>query len=175
MSKIYKDPTKATMSFEEWQKQQEEIEKRRTHGAERIGKKNFSLYDAETAINKVCFDGAFRIIPMYFIPPDLENRESNGLYGYGCIMLNKRYYEAHGVDTDVINTIFHEMIHAYCDRHGIHDTAGEIHLLAFAEVCKKHGGEVMTRTVYGYSDVKLSAETLAKVKQEMRNKKRAAG
>ena len=159
------DPALQKMTFSEWLQRRKDDEKRRTHGAEAVN--DSALYAVEYAIDRLCFGGTFRHIPLYFIPDDLtkSHSEATGLYGYGCIMLKRAYYEAHGIDDSVINTIFHEMVHAYCDRKGIADTDGSRHLEAFAEACRDHGGTCEYESaVYGFDLAALTAENMRSVK-----------
>lgn len=156
-------------SYEEWAQQKIEQEKRRTHNAEKVTDE--SLYAAEMAINKYCFGKELFYIPLYFIPPDIAEKRKNpqGVYGYGCIMIDKKFYEENGVNDDVINVLFHEMIHAYCDLKGIEDTIGSKHTYEFSKVCSEHGGiSAYENGFYGFSISTLSAEKMKKVKQRIK-------
>lgn len=157
--------------YEAWKKEKLAEEKRRTHNAESV--KSDELYRIVGALNECCFNNEFHYIPLYFIPADLEakHRDSVGLYGYGCIMISKPYYEEHGTDDSVINTLYHEMIHAYCEKHDIQDTDGDKHLEAFADVCEEHGGNcVWENSQYGYATTRLKIKKMKKVKQTMQQK-----
>lgn len=118
------------LTYDEWKRQKLEQEKKRTHGAEKLPYSD-PLHDIQGAIRRYCFNKQLELMPIYFIPPDLKNG-GTGLYGYSCIMIDKEFYEDHGTDDDVINIIYHEMIHAYNDTQGIQDTDGDYHLKAFA-------------------------------------------
>ena len=158
--------------YEKWKKGKAEQEKRISHGAEQIDLDS-DLYRAAMAINIVCFENnaAIRYIPMYYIPAVLAEKhgDSVGLYGYHRIMIDKDFHQAHGTDDAVINTIFHEMVHMWCDIKGIQDTDGENHLEAFADACEEHGGRCeWENSRYGYNLAELTINSMKKVKKEMK-------
>lgn len=163
---LYKDSSLKDMSYAEWKKRKQEQEAQRTHNAEKIQPTD-SIYDALSAIDKICFNGSIGYMPMYYIPTDLKNRQASGMYGYGCIMIDKPYYRAHKLDDDLLNTLFHEMAHAYCDKHHITDTDHEQHLQSFADVCNTYGADCMYDMQYGYSIVKIQPPYLKKIRAEL--------
>ena len=171
MRGAYIDEKVANMSFEEWREYKREQERIRTHGAERINAYH-ELYDIYYALSRYCFNGFFsgsHYVPMYFIPEDLKDRDANGLYGYGVIMIDRDYYEAHGADESMINTLHHEMIHWMCDHNDVKDTEGEFHLEAFAEACKEYGGQCEYEdSVFGYSNSSVTAENMARIKRHLK-------
>lgn len=155
------------LSYDEWKRQKLAAEKKRTHGAEKVLYSD-PLHDIQGAIRRYCFNKQLELMPIYFIPPDLK-QGNTGLYGYGCIMIDKEFYEDHGTDDDVINIIYHEMIHAYNDTQGIQDTDGDYHLKAFADACAAHcGRSTWTSSQDGYNAAELNAGTLKKVKAALR-------
>lgn len=165
------------MTYEEWKKYKVEQEKKRTHNAEKVDIYD-ELYDIEFAIRDTCFKSGeiFQLIPLYYIPADLEEKhaDSAGLYGYGCIMISKPYYEKYGAGDKVINTLHHEMLHAFCDLNNIEDTDGEKHLEAFADACEEHGGRcTWENSEYGYSNTFLTTKAMKRVKKALQEKKGA--
>lgn len=158
------NPALKNMTFSEWLEYKKQQEKERTHGAERVTADD--LLDAEAAINIYCFDRFFQLLPLYFMPDDLlKGREDvNGIYGYGCIMINKAVYDAHKTDETTISTLFHEMLHAYNDIKDVKDTDGEKHLKAFADAAEAHKGHcVGYDPKYGYSDVRPNDKQMSEI------------
>ena len=153
-------------------------EREKTHGAERIsGPRVHALYDVAQALDRCCFDGYFKhILPtFYYIPPDIEaaHSEARGVYiPTGGIMIRRSDYDVHGIDDDMINTIYHEMVHFYDDMKRIQDTKdgdGVYHTAAFAASCQKNGGICwFSNSVTGFSRAALTPETLAAVKALVR-------
>lgn len=155
------------MTYEEWLAYKRAEEKRKTHGAEEA---TDDIYRAVAAIRRVCFGGVLRFMRLYFIPPDLaQSHHAAGLYGYNIIMLSKPYYREHGLDDDVINTLFHECCHAFNDDPNpakkVKDTEGEYHLPAFRQVAEDHGGRCgYAGPCDGYSMAELLPETMERVR-----------
>ena len=148
-----------------------EQEKKITHNAEKVDIES-ELYDIQFSLLKHCFADINFIwyAPLYFIPADLAEKhtDSVGLYGYGVIMIDKDYYESCGANEEIINTLFHEMIHAYCDLKNIEDTDGEKHLEAFADACDSHGGRcTWVDSQYGYSNTFLTTKNMKRVKKDL--------
>lgn len=134
------------------------------------------LHAIYKAIRKHCIKGGFpSSMRLFFIPEDEQQEEPNtaGIYKEGIIRINKRYYLEHGTDEYVINTMFHEMMHGFCDCKPldvqIKDTEGEYHLPAFKEACEANGGTcyfVDSRT--GYSNARLTPDRLELVRAELK-------
>ena len=170
---------KEDRDFKEWVARKKEEEEKITHGAEAIPWEE-PLYDAYFSIGRHCIKtGIPRIMKLFFIPEDLKEKhpDSVGLYGYGFIMLQKEFYQEHGTDEAVINTLFHEMIHCYCGwkipEKRIKDTEGEYHLPAFKEACEANGGICsFSDAITGYSDARLTPENMEKVRRTIEAKRR---
>lgn len=168
---IYYNPALKNMDFEEWCQWKREEKKRKTHNAEEIT--DNAVYSAFFAINDICFKKALYYTPLFFIPPDLteENPDNVGMYGYGVIMISKPYYEEHGLDTEFLQTLYHEMVHAYCDAHGITDAKGKKHLAAFATVCEENGGFASFEDeIHGFSKVIIRTEKLDSIKERVKER-----
>lgn len=164
------NPALKNMTFAEWLEYKKQQEKERTHGAERVTADD--LLDAVSAINAFCFDRFFTLLPLYFMPDDLlkSHEGVSGLYGYGCIMINKAVYDAHKTDEITISTLYHEMLHAYCDIKDIKDTDGENHLKAFADAAENNNGYcVGCDEKYGYSQVQPNDEQMTMIKDFIKN------
>lgn len=164
--------TISQMSFEEWKQHKQNEQKRKTHNAEEI--RDSRLYDLAFAVDKVCFSGELvhDLLKLYYIPDDLKKPGVHGLYGYHVIMIDKDYHKQHGTDDDMKDTIFHELVHDFCDSRNPEkkikdaDSSG-YHLQAFADVCSDHGGSALYADAEtGYSDARLSAESLDKINKQ---------
>ena len=166
--------------YKRWEELKKEETRVKTHGAEAIDL-NHPLYDVYIAIREECNGGKIgagtlpTLVYLYFMPPDLEqsHRDAVGIYGYGTIMIRKSFYDTHGVDDDVINNMFHEMVHAYCDmkipERKIHDTDGEFHRKEFADVCEHFGGVCRyVNAEDGYCDVRLPDDAISRIKQRIK-------
>lgn len=162
------------MTFEEWKKAKREEEQKITRGAEVVPYKTDSgLYQLEGAILQVCFHDKLFFHNLYFIPPDLDHGQ-RGIYGYKRIMISKPYYQAHGLDDDIINTMFHECVHAWDAIKGKQDTDGKFsgtqyHNEQFKETCELFGGCADYRdAAAGYADARLTDATMQKVKRKLK-------
>lgn len=170
--------------YKRWKELKKEEERVKTHGAERADDLLYSLY---FSICKVCngdktgVEAFPTLVNLYFMPPDLlkTNMDATGIYGYGVIMIRKSYYDARGVyDDGVIDSMFHEMIHAYCDmkvpEKKIHDTDGAFHRQEFADVCERFGGVCRyTNETDGYNNVSLPDDLKRRVKAELEQREKA--
>lgn len=144
------------------------------NGGEEIPRED-PLYSVFQAIRKHCIKGGFpSSMRLFFIPEDeqAENPYTLGVYKEGIIRINRAYYQEHGIDEDVINTMFHEMIHGFCDckpfDKKIKDTEGKYHLPAFAEACEANGGTcAFVNTEIGYGNARLTPESLENVRAEL--------
>ena len=145
------------------------------NGGEEVPYKD-PLHNVYNAIRKHCITwGVPRVARIHLIPGDYleEHPHTLGLYREKLIMINKGYYQEHGIDEDVINTMFHEMIHFFCDykipEKQIKDTDGLYHLPAFKETCEQFGGVCNYRdSEYGYTDASLTPEKMELVKSELK-------
>ena len=165
---IYHNEAFGKMSFEEWLKYKQEEDKIITHGAEPV--QGPRLYDLERTVNNVCFDGELRIMNLYYIPQELDNG-SVGLYGYERIMIDKTFYEEHGVDDALINVMFHELCHAWNAMKGEKDTDGEYHNDIFKKTCEDHGGLAHFRDIErGFCDAEPTPDTMTKIKRKLRGR-----
>ena len=144
------------------------------NGGEEIPQED-PLYSVFQAIRKHCIKGIFPVsMRLYFIPEDeqAENPYTLGVYKEGIIRINRDYYRKHGIDEHVINTMFHEMIHGFCEynpaRGRIKDTEGKYHLPAFKEACEANGGTcAFVDSEIGYSNARLTPESLENVRAEL--------
>lgn len=159
--------------YKAWLKRKEEAEKKKTRGAENAPDALYSVYFAIRK-NLKTTDGMPHLVNLYFMSNwHVENHpDAAGVYGYGVIMINKDYYQEHGTDEAVINTMFHEMVHAYCDmkipEKKIKDTEGGYHLPAFKEACERFGGICdYANAQSGYSNARLSPGIMEKVRKEL--------
>jgi len=168
---------KEEQDFNTWKKRKEEAERMKTRGAEAAPD---ALYHVFFAIRKnlKTTDGMPHLVNLYFMSNWHVEKypDAAGVYGYGVIMINKDCYQEHGIDEHIINTMFHEMIHAYCDikipEKKIKDTEGGYHLPAFKEACERFGGICdYVNAESGYSDVRLSPEIMEKVRKELAKNK----
>ena len=171
--------------YKRWKELKKEEERVKTHGAEAVGW-DHPLYDLYTAIRDVCngdkkgVDAFPTLVNLYFMPPDLlkSHGDAIGIYGYGVIMFKKSFYDAHGVeDDDVIDNMFHEMIHAYCDmkvpEKKIHDTDGAFHRREFADVCERFGGVCRyANATDGYNDARLPEELKKRVRERLTRRRK---
>ena len=184
IAELFKDDSLSEdEKYKRWKELKKEEERVKTHGAERADDLLYSLY---FAIRDVCngdktgVEAFPTLVNLYFMPPDLlkSHGDATGIYGYGVIMIRKSYYDARGVyDDDVIDSMFHEMIHAYCDmkvpEKKIHDTDGEFHRREFADVCERFGGVCRyTNSTDGYNDVRLPDELKRRVKAELKRREK---
>ena len=164
---------KAYIAWKRWKKAEVKL---KTHGAESAPDALYSVYSAIYDSLKTT-EGMPRLVNLYFMSDwhVQHSPDAAGVYGYNIIMINKDYYERHGIDEDVINTMFHEMVHAACDmkvpEKKIKDTDGAFHLLAFQEACERYGGiSEYEDAESGYSKTRLPADRMAKVKDILRRK-----
>lgn len=145
------------------------------NGGEEIPQEH-PLHAVYNAIRKHCINGGFpSSMRLYFIPEDeqQENPYTLGVYKENTIRINKPYYLEHGIDEAVINTMFHEMIHGFCEckpwDEKIKDTEGNYHLPAFKEACEANGGTcAFVNSEIGYSNARLMPEKMELVKDELR-------
>ena len=168
---LYKMPD--DMTYEEWRANCREREQRLTHGAERIPI-DHAIYDVFFSIDKICFNRMFNWLPVYWKPADAP-KDSLGMYKDNHIMIERDFYEKHGMDDDVINLMFHEMLHAFCDWKRIKDVEGKYHLKEFLDAAQRHGGAGdVAPNEFGFSNVYLSDNTMKKIKNriERRGQKR---
>lgn len=160
------------MSFDEWMKAKEEELKRITHGAATV--KDTRIYSLESAVLDVCFAGELFFMNLFYIPAGMDTGAA-GMYGRQLIMLNKSFFDAHGIDDETIACMFHELCHAYCDIKGIKATENGFHLLAFKEACEAHGGTcAFTGQDTGFNDARPTADTLTRIKGELKRRGIAA-
>ena len=168
--------------YKRWKELKKEEERKKTHGAEYADDRLYSLYfairDVCNGVKKVS-KGFLTLVNLYYMPPDLvsSHPDATGLYGYGVIMIRKDYYEEHGIDDAVIDTMFHEMVHAYCDMKipelKIHDTDGAYHRKEFAEVCESFGGVCYyTNATDGYCDSHLPESLKRCVRETFKRKEK---
>jgi len=126
------------------------------------------LHKVATAINDNCFNNELTQIPMRFIAADSR---ALCLYDRGDILIDKAYYSVNGISDKLIHSMFHTMVHAYCDQKGIQDTHGDIHLEAFADECEKHGGYCSwTNSRYGYSLTGVKVKKMKRIKKDIEQK-----
>lgn len=162
---IYRNEAFGNMSFSEWLQYKRDEDKRITHGALEV--KDSRLYDLERIIIQECFDNSLHILKLYFIPEALE-KGSVGLYGYNRIMISKPFYEDHGIDTAVIGTLFHELVHAWDDIHGLKDTDGDFHNSQFKQTAEEHGGiATYTNAQDGFNNAEPTAEMMKRIKKRL--------
>ncbi len=161
------------MNFEEWLAAKQEEEKRITHGAEVVPYDTDSgLYHLQGAILRICFNDKMRFMNLYFIPPELD-WGSVGLYGHGRIMISKTYYEEHGIDDDVISTMFHECCHAWDALRGKKDTDVYFHNEVFKETCVLHGGYAnYTGKIDGYNDAHPTEKTMSLIYKDIHSSRK---
>lgn len=129
------------MNYEEWKKRKIELEKLSTGNSTRI-EYNHPIYDVFFVLNRLCFNKMFQLIHFYWMSPEVIKGRPNvlGLYITDRILLLKAYYDEHGIDEDMINLVFHEMVHGYCQYKGIEDMTGAEHNEAFYKSAKCCGG-----------------------------------
>ena len=126
------------------------------------------LHNVVTAINDNCFNKELTRIPMYFMAAD---GKTLSLYENGDILINKAYYDVNGINDKLIHSIFHVMVHAFCESHGIQDTDGDIHLEAFADECDRHGGYCSWENSQdGYSHTGVKVKKMKSIKADLRQK-----
>ena len=153
--------TNDMMPFEVWMKRKKDEEQAITNGSEKVPG-DHPLYKFYNIIRKYCIKDLPKDIPIYFMSDDFikKNPDRISVYGYGRIMMNKTFYNTHK-DIDILETLFHEMIHAYCDIKKIEDVIGEFHTKEFQRVCEQHGGFAeFSNDVLGYNDVYLREDTI---------------
>ena len=167
---LYKMPQNENITFEQWQKQLREQERREIGNAKKVNY-DHPAYSAFFAIDIVVFDRMFQFIPLYWMPQKAKEEKPGviGMYKDNRIMIDKDFYEAHGMDEDFINLMYHEMIHGYCDWKQIEDTKGEKHLYAFAEACLKNGGTCFfIDGKEGFADASLLPDVMKKVQYRIK-------
>ena len=154
------------MSFKEWEKLHKEKQRSLTMGAEEIDL-DHPLTDVFYVLNRICFDKMFTYIPLYWLPESMRKPKLAGVYGYGVIMLDKPYYEEHGVDEATINILYHEMLHAYAERKGIQDVDEKgKHTPDFADLTEETGGKgAYNDENEEWNIVYLSRNTMEKVQE----------
>lgn len=167
------DDSKAYKAWLRWKKAEEKL---KTRGAKRVPDALYTVYFAIYDSLKTT-EGMPRVVNMYFMSDwhVQHSPDAAGVYGYGCIMINEDYYERHGIDEAVVNTVFHEMVHAACDmkipEKKIKDTDGAYHLPAFQEACERYGGICEYEDAEsGYSDTRLPADRMAHVMDYLHRK-----
>lgn len=171
---VYTNEKIGEMSFDEWLEYKKEQEKRITHGAERVH--DDVLYALEFAVSTVCFGDTLPFIHLFYIPPELDNG-ANAMFGNELvlIMVNKSFWDAHGIDHETISMMFHEMCHAFCFYENIKGTDGKYHLPAFKQVCEEHGGTcTFTNDTVGYNEARPTPETEELIRKELRRRGHSA-
>ena len=165
------DPADDDKLYEAWKDWNEIKTLIIANGGEEVPDKD-PLYAVYKAIRKHCINGGFPpSMHLYFIPDDEQeaNPGTLAVYKEFVIRINRKYYQKHGTDEDVINTMFHEMMHCKCYLNNKKDTEKEYHLPAFKEVCEENGGGCsFSNSVYGYSRAYLTPESLDKVREELK-------
>ena len=147
------------------------------NGGEEIPQEH-PLHAVYKAIRETCIKGGFpSYMRLFFIAEDeqAENPYTLGEYKENVIKINKPYYQEHGIDEDIINTMFHEMIHGFCEckpyDKKIKDTEGKYHLPAFKEACEANGGTcAFVNSEIGYSKARLTPESLELVRAALNGK-----
>lgn len=126
------------------------------------------LYFVSFSIDKICFDGMFHLLPMFWIPETM-NRNAVAMYGRSSILINREIYDEHGIDDYMITAVFHECVHAFCDWKMIQDTEGKYHTEKFLKAAEDHGGrgEFVNGEV-GYNFVEPTPETMKKIMSRLR-------
>lgn len=151
--------------FETWL----QVHREREGGAERVGA--HWLLDVVIAVDAICFNNFFRLIPVFWMPEDAEKEKPNvcGRYGYGRIEIARWFHREQGLSDLLITLVFHELCHAYCDYQNIADTVDEYHTKEYKRVCEEHGGVCEYRdTVVGYNDTRLQTAYLERIKYKLR-------
>lgn len=182
IAELFKDDSLSEdEKYKRWKELKKEEEREKTHGAERVDDRIYTLY---FAIRDVCngdkkgADAFPTLVNLYYMSDwHLEHcPDALGVYGYGVIMVRKSYYDERGIyDDDVIDNMFHEMIHAYCNmkvpEKRIHDTDGEFHRREFADVCERFGGVCRySNATDGYNDARLPDELKRRVRDEIKRR-----
>lgn len=127
------------------------------------------LRKVERAINDNCFNNELNQIPMRFMAAD--DFIPITMYKNGDMLINKAYYDIKGLNKKLIHEIFHAMIHAYCELHGIQDTDGDLHLEEFADECDRHGGFcAWINSQYGYGNVGIQIKKMKRIKADITQK-----
>ena len=150
-----------------------------TEGAEFIPWKD-PIYEVVNAILDCCItEGMPDFIRCFYIPDSMQNKSpyAVGVCRGKYIFIKKAYYQEHGIDEDVINTVFHEMIHFRCGwtREKIKDTDGDYHLPAYKETCEKYGGMCFyTNEKNGYNNAQLTPESMEKVREIIERRRKRA-
>ena len=103
------------------------------------------VYFIFSEIDKRYFERELLTIHLYWISQELRqyiHADTIGLYAHGALFLDKDFYKDHGADDEFIKLVYHELLHAYCDRHGIKDVidAGT-HTREYMEASLQHGGQ----------------------------------
>lgn len=143
---------------------------------------DFPLWDVYASIRDICNIGkkgkeSFpEFANLYFMPPDLEREHADApcIYGHGNILFRKSFYEERGAyDDDVIDGMFHEMIHYYCKdkvpNARIKDTDNGFHNESFKEVCEHFGGVCRyVNAEVGYNDARLPEGLKRRVRDEIK-------
>lgn len=132
---------------------------------------NEKLITAVVAINLFCYKDELPFIPeVCYLPPEMEFPDTRGAWWAYKILLSRAYYEAHGIDTAVLNTLFHETLHMYCSLHNIESVRGiNYHTRAFAQAAKEHGGIIYSYDkINGYSDVRIFDDVMRRIKKALR-------
>lgn len=158
------------MSFEEWEKYKRERERQIVGDAKRVDI-NHRLYDIFFSLDRLCYDGMFQFIPLYWIPEKMKQEHPGavGLYNSNHIMVDLDYYESHGTDEAVINTVYHELTHCFCDWKHRKDTDGSFHTEAFKAACEETGGACdYVNALDGFSHAYLTPETMELVKERLK-------
>lgn len=151
------------MTFNEWMQYKKKHEGQESE-IERVDRLKAAFY----AIDKCCFNGELNKMKIWYLIPEYTNIDAVGLYTGESVLINRTFYHEHGLDYDVINVLFHELVHAYCDAHSIHDYDDGKHLKAFDDVCRDHGGmSIWVNDKLGYSDTRLNENSLSVIRQEL--------
>ena len=163
-------PEEINISFEEWRRRKQEEQEEYLKGAEKVDLENV-LYDIFFSVDLICFDRMFQFMPFYWIPEALkDDPETIALFGHNTIMIDKGYFDAQGLSEDMINTVFHELCHAYNDWKNIPDTDHGVHLRSFADTCESHGGTASYQEELGWTIARLKPDIMDKVMTRIKRK-----